>query len=129
MPMILHRLIVAAASGLCLAVAGIPALGAEHNLDGVYSGNKVLTRGSPNPSCPAKDSVSITIDGGTLTFTDSASKKFAHAFYPRPDGSFGETYTDEGGAIVEYHGHIVGDVIDADVTNTPCVYHWHLKKE
>ena len=44
-------------------------------------------------------------------------------------GSFGETYTDEGGAIVEYHGHIVGDVIDADVTNTPCVYHWHLKKE
>jgi hypothetical protein len=41
----LHRLIVVAASGLCLAVAGISALGAEHNFDGVYiasSGNDQL---------------------------------------------------------------------------------------
>src|SRR5438552_19078101 len=37
-PMILHRLLLAAASVLCLAVAGISALGAEHNFDGVYTG-------------------------------------------------------------------------------------------
>ena len=52
-------------------------------------------------------------------------------FYPEPDGSFGQTYTDEGGDIVHYHGRIIGDVMDADVTNNnpPCEYHWHLKKE
>ena len=132
--MILHRLLVAAAaSGLCLAVAGIPALGAEHTFDGVYSGKRVLTKGSSGPSCPNEDSVSITIDGETLTFTNSVLQKFAQPFYPGPDGSFGETYTDAGGAVVHNHGRIVGDVIDADVTNyetnPPCEYHWHLKKE
>jgi len=46
-----------------------------------------------------------------------------------PDGSFGETYTDEGGAIVHCHGRIIGDDIDADVTSRSWEYHWHLKKE
>src|SRR5271169_5432714 len=107
----------AVASMACLTVAGIPALGAEHTFDGVYSGKRVLTKGSSDPSCPAEDSVSITIDGEALTFTNSVLKKFTQPFYPGPDGSFGETHTDAGGAIVHYHGRIVGDVIDADVTN------------
>ena len=95
-PMILHRLLLAAASVLCLAVAGISALGAEHNFDGVYTGKRSLTKGSAGPNCPAEDNVSVTIHGETLTFTNSALKKFTQPFYPGPDGSFGETYTDAG---------------------------------
>ena len=116
----------ALALGLYLAVAGSPALGAEHTFDGDYSGQRVLTKGS----CPAAvDDVSVTIHGETLTFTNRALKKYTMPFDPGPDGSFGQTYTDEGGRAVHYHGRIVGDVIDADVTNPPCDYHWHLKKE
>jgi hypothetical protein len=117
------------ALGLCLAVAGSPALGAEHTFDGDYSGKRVLTKGSAGPECPAEDDVSVTINGETLTFTNSALKKFGLAFYPRQDGSFGSTYTDQGGDVVRIRGRIVGDVIDADVTNPPCEHHWHLKKQ
>jgi hypothetical protein len=119
----------ASALGLCLAVAGSPASGAEHTFDGNYSGKRVLTKGSAGPNCPAEDDVSITIHGETLTFTDSELKKFVQPFYPAPDGEFGETYTGEGGHTVHYHGRIVGDVIDADAQNPPCEYHWHLKKQ
>jgi hypothetical protein len=89
----------------------------------------VLTKGSAGSDCPAEDDVSITIHGETLTFTNSALKKFTQPFYPASDGSFGETYTDERGRSVHYHGRIVGDVIDADAENPPCEYHWHLKKQ
>ena len=41
----------AVASGLCLAIAGIPALGAEHKFDGVYIGRRSLTEGSVGPMC------------------------------------------------------------------------------
>jgi len=58
----------AAASGLCLAVAGSPTLGAEHTFDGTYSGQRVLTEGSPSPRCPLEEDVSVTIHGETLTF-------------------------------------------------------------
>ena len=119
----------AAAWGLCLAVAGIPALGAEHTFDGAYSGKRVLTKGSASPTCPAEDDVSVTIHGATLTFTNSALQKFIEPFYPGPDGLFGQTYTDEGGRAVHYHGRIIGDVIDADAQNPPCEYRWHLKKQ
>jgi hypothetical protein len=122
----------AAASGLYLAVAGISALAAEHNFDGVYTGKRLLTKGSAGPECPAKDDVSVTIHGETLTFTNSALKKYTMPFDPGPDGSFGQIHGDMGGDTVDYHGRIVGDIIDADVTNygtdPPCEYHWHLKK-
>jgi hypothetical protein len=111
---------------ICL-VAG-PSLGAEHRFDGVYAGKRSLVKGS-GPDCPAADDVSVTIHGETLTFTHSVLKNVAEPFYPAPDGSFGETYTDEGGDIVRYHGRIVGDVIDVDVTNSSCEYHWRLKKQ
>src|SRR5215471_12676436 len=118
----------ALALGLCLAVAGSPALGAEHTFDGVYSGKRVLTKGEAGSRCPAEDDVSVTIHGETLTFTNSALKNFLQPFFPGQDGSFGQTYTDAGGAAVHYHGRIVGDVMDVDVTNPPCEHHWHLKK-
>ena len=109
--MIVHRLIVAATSGLCLAVAGISALGAEHNFDGVYTGKRSLTKGSAGADCPAEDNVSVTIHGETLTFTNSALKKFTQPFHPGPDGSFGETYTDAGGAIVNYQISLSGELV------------------
>src|SRR5271168_904314 len=109
-PMILHRLLVAAAaSGLCLAVAGIPALGAEHNFDGVYTGKRSLTKGSAGPTCPAEDSVSVTIQGDTLTFTNSAYKNHKECFSPAPDGSFGYNLVVQGRVVI-YNGRIIGDV-------------------
>ena len=124
-----RRVAVSGIYGMICLVAGIPALGAEHTFDGVYSGKRVLTKASAGSDCPAEDDVSITIHGETLTFTDSALKKFTQPFYPSSDGSFGETFTGEGGHAVHYHGRIVGEVIDADAQNPPCEYHWHLKKE
>jgi hypothetical protein len=107
----------AAASGLCLAVAGIPALGAEHTFDGVYSGKRILAKGPSAPTCAVEDDVSVIIHGETLTFTNSAFKKFVLSVYPSKDGSFGNIYTGEGGGAVQIRGHIDRDVIEADVTN------------
>jgi hypothetical protein len=94
-----------------------PALGAKHTFDGVYSGKRMLTKGSGGPSCPAEDNVSATIHGATLTFTNSALKQFAVSFYPSQDGSFGEIYQGEGGTTVNIRGRIIGDVLEADVIN------------
>jgi len=123
----------AAALGLCLAVAGSPALRAEPMFDGVYTVKRSLTEGRAGPTCPAEEDVSVTIHGKTMSFTDSALKKFAIGFYPSQDGSFGETYQGEGGDTVNIRGRIIGDDIEADVTDyatdPPCEHHWHLKKE
>jgi hypothetical protein len=118
----------AAALCLVLAVAGIPALGADHAFDGFYSGKRVLTKGS-DPNCLPEDDVSVTIHGKMLSFTDSALTKFPIGFYPSQDGSFGEISTGERGDTVQIRGRVVGDVIEADITNPPCEYHWHLKKK
>jgi hypothetical protein len=109
-----------------LAIAG-PAL-AENTFDGVYTGQRLLTKGSP--PCPVKDDVSVTIEGGALTFANSELQKFAMGFDPHPDGSFSQMYNDVGGADVVIRGHITGDTIEADVTNyaTRCEHHWHLTK-
>jgi hypothetical protein len=117
------------ALALCLAVAGSPALGAGHTFDGDYSGKRVLTKGSPGPTCPAEENVSVAIHGETVSFTDSVLTNFLQPFYPSQDGSFGENLTTEGGATVSYHGRIVGDIMDLDLNNPPCEYHWHLKKQ
>ena len=88
-----HRL--PTALGLCLAVVVMPALGAEPKFDGVYTGKRSLTKGTASPNCPAVEDVSVTIHGETLTFTNDALKEFTMPFYPRQDGSFGQTYTGE----------------------------------
>jgi hypothetical protein len=110
---------------ICLAVAGPVA--AEDMFDGVYTGKRVLTKGSGS-QCPGEDNVSVTIHGETLTFTNSALKKFLISFYPHQDGSFSQISVDVDGDTVTIHGRITGSVLDADVTNPPCEYHWHLKK-
>ena len=77
-----RRVVVSGIGGMICLVAGIPALGAEHTFDGVYSGRRVLTKGSASSMCPAEDDVSVTIHGETLTFTDSALQKFTEPFFP-----------------------------------------------
>jgi hypothetical protein len=115
--------------GMTCLVAG-PTLSAEpeHKYDGVYSGKRSLTKGTASTTCPAEDEVSVTITGKTLTFTNSALKKYTMPFDPGPDGSFGQTHMDKGGGVVHYRGRIIGDVMDANVVNPPCEYQWHLKK-
>jgi hypothetical protein len=114
---------------LCMVGLAVvePALRAENEFDGVYTGKRVLTKGS-GPTCPTEEDVSVTIYGATLTFTNSALRNFAMGFVPHPDGSFGEIYTDIGGASVLIRGRIVGDVLDADVSDGPCEHHWHLTR-
>jgi hypothetical protein len=109
-----------------LAVAG-SAWGAD-TYDGTYTGTRLLTKG-PDQTCPGKEDVSVTIHGETLTFTNGSLRNEGIMFDPRPDGSFGEISAGTGGSVVLIRGHMVGDVIEADVTNGPCEHHWHLKKQ
>lgn len=123
-----HRLITWGIGAIiCLAATG-PVLRAESTFNGVYTGERVLTKGS-GPTCPTGENVSVTIQDGELTFTNSVLQNFALGFDPHPDGSFTETYMDVGGAVVYIRGRIVGDLLDADVTSASCEHHWHLKKD
>ena len=88
----------------------------------------MLTKGSAGPLCPAEDDVSVTIHGETLSSTNGAMRNFVVAFYPHKDGSFHQTYIGDGGATVDIRGRVVGNVIEADVSNPPCEHNWHLKK-
>ena len=60
-----RRLAVSGICGLVCVVAG-PALAADHTFDGVYFGERVLTKGSGDTTCPSEDGVSVTIHGETL---------------------------------------------------------------
>lgn len=122
-----RRALLVLCGAICFAVAG-PASGAGNSFDGDYAGTRSLTKG-PSPPCPAKENVSVTISDGTLTFTDSAFRKFVMGFDPEPDGSFGSTYVDSAGATVDIRGRITGTSIEADVVNAPCEHHWHLEKK
>jgi hypothetical protein len=128
----MKRSVLAGLSVLAL-IAG-PALSDEpdHKYDGVYTGQRWLTKGTASEYCPAKEDASVTIQGETLTFTTSKRQNYIVPFDPHQDGAFGETRNDASGATVWYHGQITGDLIEVDVenyvTNPPCEYHWHLKK-
>jgi hypothetical protein len=117
--------------GICaligLAVAE-PALSAENAFNGAYTGRRVLTKGE-TPQCVPSEDVSVTIEDNVLTFSDSALRNFSIGFDPHPDGAFGLISTAISGGAVLIQGHIVGNVLDADVTNGPCEHHWHLTKK
>ena len=110
---------------LSIAVAG-QALGAD-TFNGTYTGKRVLSKGS-GPTCPTEDDVSVTINGNVLKFSNSQFHDFALSFEPHLDGTFGQIHADIGGSSVLMQGRIVGDVLDADVTNRACEHHWHLKR-
>jgi hypothetical protein len=116
---------VAVWAALCLATAG---LALADSFNGTYTGKRVLTKGDPAACAPREDSVSVTIGDGALTFTNSALKNYAIGFDPRPDGSFHQLSVELDGGVVDIRGRIVGNALDADVTNVPCVHHWHLEK-
>jgi hypothetical protein len=81
--------------GLIYPLTGSPlSAEAQHKYDGVYTGKRALTKGTASAACPAEDDASVTIDGETLTFTNSALKKYIMLFAPSPDGEFGQTHTD-----------------------------------
>jgi hypothetical protein len=71
--------------GICgmICLVAVPGLAAENMFDGVYSGKRLLIKGS-GAQCPAEEDVSVTIQGETLTFTDSAFKKFLITHNPQP---------------------------------------------
>jgi hypothetical protein len=109
---------------ICLIMAGT-ALGTEGPFDGVYTGKRTPTKGSV-PPCAAEEGVSVTISGETLTFTNSKLQNAGLGFEPHQDGSFSTIY--QGVETVLIEGRIVGDVLDADVSDSSCSHHWHLKK-
>ncbi len=97
--------------GLCVMIvfaATDSAVGAENKFDGVYTGKRVLTKGS-DQTCPTQDDVSVTIHGETLTFTNSRLHNHSIGFEPHPDGSFNEISAGDQGAYVTIQGRIVGD--------------------
>jgi hypothetical protein len=102
--------------------------GAEGTFDGDYVGKRARTKG-PTPPCVTEENVSVTIHGGTLSFTDSALRNIVIGFEPHPDGSFNRIFNDIGGGMVLIEGRIVGDMLEADVINGPCEHHWRLKKD
>jgi hypothetical protein len=112
---------------ICLAWAGT-AQGETSQFDGVYTGQRVLTKGDPD-ACLATDAVTVTIRGGVLTFTTSRVKEYTISLSPDPDGSFAQLSADVGGTVVDIRGRIAADVLDSDVTSANCAHHWHLEKK
>jgi hypothetical protein len=112
-----------------LVVAALPTQAIGQAFDGTYQGKRVLTKGDRSANCIRQEDVSVVIKTGTLTFTDSALKNYTIGFDPHPDGSFNQLRVYIGGSVVDIHGRIVGDTLDADVTNSPCEHHWHLEKK
>ena len=114
------------ALGLCaMIVVTSAALGADSTFDGVYIGKRVLTKGS-DPTCPDAGTVSVTLRGEALTFTNSRLHSISIGFKPQPNGSFSQISAGGGGAFVSIKGHIVGDAIEADVADSVCEHHWHV---
>jgi hypothetical protein len=122
-----RRIVLSALCGVVGLVAAEAALCAENTFDGTYTGKRVLTKG-PNAPCVSSEDMSATIRGGVLTFTNSALHNFTIGLDPRLDGSFSVISRARGGRSVLIKGRIVGDDLDADVTNGRCEHHWHLKR-
>ena len=113
--------------GICLA--GLePASAAAGMFDGVYTGEKVVTKG-PASRCSAEADVTVTIKSGTLRFAVGSNRpSIVIRFEPRPDGSFRRLSGSVEGSAGIIKGRIVGDVVDADVVNARCEFHWHVTK-
>jgi hypothetical protein len=123
-----RRIATAALLGMIGLAAG-PALSAENNFDRVYTGKRVLTKGSAQ-TCPTEGTegdVSVTIQGDALMLTGSMRHNFLMGFDPHPDGSFSQIVSGGGGGFM-LDGRVVGDAIEADIADRDCTYHWHLKR-
>jgi hypothetical protein len=124
-----RRMRLAACSLACLVISiSTPVAPADASYDGQYTGKRMLTDG-PADSCPAEENVSVIIQGDVLSFTDSALMNYGLPFNPEPDGTFTVDHVDESGVLMEIQGRVVGGVLDADVNDPPCEYHWSLEKK
>jgi hypothetical protein len=112
---------------MSMTIAAVPALGAD-TFDGAYAGERFRTKGPDSTCYPVEEDVSVVVSSGKLSFSNSRLQNYGMGFYPRPDGSFNQVHVDVGGSFVDIRGHVIGDVLDADVTDGTCEYHWHLTK-
>ena len=114
---------------MAILAAVLPLKVLAQSLDGNYLGKRVLTKGDA-PPCHKQDDVSVTIRGDILLFSDGTLKDEPVGFGPpHSDGSFHLLHVEMGGRTVDIHGRIAGNAVDADVTNAPCEYHWHVEKK
>jgi hypothetical protein len=105
-----------------------PTLGADNPFDGIYSGTRTLTKGSYE-SCPKVEEMSITVQGGKFTFTNSFSQSLHSVVEIRSDGSFSDIH--QGGVARSFYisGKITDGVLEAEASSSSCLHHWSLKKK
>ena len=120
-----RRMLVSGILGTVCLAAG-PVADASTTFDGVYSGERSLTKGSAQ--CVSHDDVSLIIKGKTATFSDSGFQNYVMSFSPHEDGSFRQISTYRNHSVI-IRGRVIGDVIEADVASETCEHHWHLKKQ
>ena len=98
----------AAASGVCgmICLAGLGSALAADTFDGVYTGRRAVEKGA-GPRCE-----------GSENYRWPPTKR-PHELPAAPRRVIQPTIK----------GRIVGDVLDADVSNEPCAFHWHLTKK
>ena len=110
--------------GLTCLIVAYAALGAGNQFDGEYLGTEVLTSGSA-PPCSPGGIVTFTVSSNNMKFVDSRSREFPLRFDPGPDGSFATAYQDTADSLVDVRGRVVGNVIDADISNygSGCSHH------
>jgi hypothetical protein len=109
-----------------VAVTG-PTLGADNPFDGTYSGTRKLTKGSYE-SCQKMEEMSITVQNGRFTFTDSDSQAVRSVIQIASNGSFSDMHAGGGGSWY-VTGQITGDVLEAEANSSACFHHWSLKKK
>ena len=85
-----RRMLVSGILGTVCLAAG-PVADASTTFDGVYSGERSLTKGSAQ--CVSHDDVSLIIKGKTATFSDSGFQNYVMSFSPHEDGSFRQIST------------------------------------
>jgi hypothetical protein len=109
----------------CAMGFAVPALGADNPFDGTYSGTRELTKGS-DASCPNAEEMSITVQDGRFTFTNSSSRAVLAIIEIAPNGAFSNIH--QGGKSWSIFGKVADGVLEADAHSSGCVHHWSLKR-
>jgi hypothetical protein len=93
----------------CMVIAG-SAFGSDNSYNGVYLGNRTLTKGDA-PLCGSQEIATVAVSGNTLKFTDSEYRNLMLRFDPAPDGSFITAYKGAHGAVVDVWGMATGKAL------------------
>jgi hypothetical protein len=84
-------------------------------------------KGSDRICGPTEENISVSIKDDQLAFTRKGLQATI-LFVPDPNGSFTGTFQDMEGDTVLLRGRRAGNIIDADVMNQGCEFHWHLQR-